>query len=285
MPRQQTLARPCAFTGIALHNGGEVQVRLLPAEEGEGVIFHRVDVNQSIRAHCRLVGDTHLATVLHDGGVSVFMVEHFLSAAYAAGIDNVRIELNGNEMPILDGSASPWMILFDRVGIRRQGASRRRIRVKKPVIVSEGEREARFEPSIAEECHFDVTIDYPHKVIHRGGTRIRCDLDSDTYLRQIARARTFCYVKDVEWMQRHNRARGGSLQNAVVFDDEGVINEEGLRYPDEFVRHKVLDAVGDCYINGQTIMGRYRSVRPGHDLNNRLIRALLDDREAWEEID
>ena len=140
-------------------------------------------------------------------------------------------KLNGNEMPILDGSASPWMILFDRVGIRRQGASRRRIRVKKPVIVSEGEREARFEPSIAEECHFDVTIDYPHKVIHRGGTRIRCDLDSDTYLRQIARARTFCYVKDVEWMQRHNRARGGSLQNAVVFDDEGVINEEGLRYP------------------------------------------------------
>lgn len=280
--KQCTIARDVKFAGVALHDGSVVNVHLLPAAENTGVVFRRVDKNAEFSPDCRLVADTFLATTLCADGVRVGMVEHLLSAVAAMRVDNLIVALDGVEVPVVDGSAAPWCLLLSACGKREQRALRRRIRVKKKVGVEEGKRRASLSPPSGEMPRYDVTIDYPHAVVSNSGTRFSFTLEAAAYRREISRARTFCYVNDVEQMHRHRRARGGSLQNAVVYDDHGVINKGGLRYPDEFVRHKVLDAIGDCFINGYLVAGDYCGDSPGHDLNNRLMRTLMDDDTAWE---
>lgn len=280
--RQVTIARGETFKGIALHGGGEVQVRLLPAAADAGIVFRRVDAAEAgeIRAHCRAVGDTRLATTLVANETRVGMVEHLLSALAAARVDNVVVELDGAEVPILDGSAAPWGVLLEGCGRVTQAAPRRRMRVRKTVRV-EGEDGAFAEFAPASECRYRVEIDYPNKVVAATGRVCEFVPDAESYARKIARARTFCCVTDVEAMHKHRRALGGSLQNALVYDDKGVINEGGLRYPDEFARHKMLDAIGDCYVNGYAVVGAFRARKPGHGINNALMRALVANEAAW----
>ncbi|MCH9757567.1 MAG: UDP-3-O-acyl-N-acetylglucosamine deacetylase [Proteobacteria bacterium] len=279
--QQQTILKEGAFTGIALHRGGEVSVRLLPATENSGIVFRRSDLGSEIKSDCYAVGDTHLATTLQNNDVQVGMVEHLLSSLAANGLDNIVVELNGEEVPILDGSAAPWLLFLKGCGRRALPAAKRYIRVLQTVrIEEENDSYASFTPAAG--SHYEITIDYPHEVINRTGVSCVFELTANTYAAQIARARTFCYVNDVETMHRYQRALGGSLQNAVVYDDNGVINKSGLRYPDEFVRHKMLDAIGDCYINGYLVLGHYRANKPGHGINNRLMRALMADENAWE---
>ena len=278
--RQSTIRREEKFTGTALHGGGEVRVRLLPAAEDSGIVFHRTDLNAGVRASGGAVACTRLATTLQEGEVRVGMVEHVLSALSALQVDNITIALDGEEVPILDGSAAPWLLFLAACGREEQSAPRRLMRVRRPVRV-EAEDGCFAELSPAEETTYEITIDYPHEVVNRSGMHCAFTLTPQAYREQIARARTFCYEEDVEHMHGCNLALGGSLQNAVVYNDKKVINESGLRYPDEFVRHKVLDAIGDCYINGISVVGRYRANKPGHGINNKLMRALLEDEKQY----
>lgn len=280
--QQKTIAKQCRFTGIALHSGGEVNVALRPAAINSGIVFTRTDVNMSIKSSYDKVGDTLLATVLSQNGHSVMMVEHLLSALSAAGIDNLIVEIDGKEMPILDGSAIPWIVLLDSVGIVTQPAPKKYIRVTQAVEISEGDRVVSLSPTTDNAPSFDIYIDYPHKIINNSGQHYQFNLSYTDYKNNISRARTFCHVADVPWMQRNNRALGGSLQNAIVYDNDKIINANGLRYPNEFVRHKVLDAIGDCYIDGHWIIGHYKGIHPGHDLNNKVIRALFTDSNNWQ---
>ena len=282
---QHTVAREISFDGIALHSGSVVHVRLAPAAENTGIVFHRTDINADIRADCLAVQETFLATTLcaPNSTASVSTVEHLLSAMAALAVDNLRVEIDGSELPILDGSAAPWWLLLNNAcGLRQQHAARRFIRVKKNIETADNGRQVRFSPSENDSCRYDVMISYPHNVVNQSGTHFAFSLLQDNYEHNISRARTFCYVNDVEAMHRLQRAQGGSLQNAVVYDDKAVINPEGLRYPDEFVRHKLLDAIGDCYINGHLVLGNYSGNSPGHDMNNKLMRALMADANAWE---
>lgn len=284
MPARCTLAQDLRFQGIALHRGGAVSVRLLPADAGVGIVFRRADLGGAeIRCHCRSVSGTYLATTVSDGGARVSTVEHFLSALAALGVDDIVVELDGEEMPILDGSAAPWYMMMRACGLTTFSEKRRYMRIKKPVqIVSDDGRRAAWQPARAQAPSYTVTIDFDHAVIRRTRRQMSFELSAESYRKDISRARTFCYVNDVETMHRNKLALGGSLQNAVVFDDEKVINEDGLRYADEFVRHKILDSIGDCYINGHTVLGDYISESPGHALNNLLMRKLADSPESWE---
>lgn len=288
---QKTIARAAEFSGIALHSGDFVRVRLSPGEENSGILFCRTDVNTNgggknnseIRAAAKNVRDTRLATTLTNGECSVGTVEHFLSALSALGIDNIRAEADGPELPILDGSAAPWILfLSDACGFAAQNAPRKMIRVIKKVEQKMHDGVASFSATKNDFATYEVRIDFPHAAVRRTGDCFAHTLSAAEYEEEISRARTFCYVHDVELMRKNRRALGGSLDCAVVYDDLGVLNAGGLRYPDEFVRHKVLDAVGDCYIGGHLIVADYKSVRPGHALNHALVSALLADKTAWE---
>ncbi len=282
MVMQQTIAGGAAFAGVALHSGGRVRVKLSPFDEDGGIVFRRADLGGAeVAARAENVADTRLATTLQNGKAEMAMVEHLLSALAALGVDNLLVEADGPELPVLDGSAEPWLLLLSSCGIRRQGRARRHLRVKKPVIAREGESEASFSPNDG-KARYDISIDFAHPVVRRSGGSLHYVLRAEDYEREIGRARTFCYVRDVELMRRNKKALGGSLDNAVVYDDRGVLNEGGLRYADEFVRHKMLDAIGDCYIHSGLILADYRARRPGHGINNKLIRTLLADKEAWE---
>ena len=287
---QRTIFRPRGFAGAGLHCGRKIAARLLPAAEDSGIVFRRADLGGAeVRARCELVHATHLATGLKDGDAEVFTVEHLMSALAATGVDNLVVELDGPEVPIADGSANPWLLLLRHCGIKRQRAPKRFIRVLREVEVSDGERRASFSPMKTGEgggaggsLTYAAKIDYAHRVVARTARELAYDLDPRTYAREISRARTFGYIRDVEAMRRANRALGGSLDCAVVYDDHRPLNEEGLRYADEFIRHKILDAIGDCYINGVLIAGMWRGELPGHDLNNKLARKLLSTADAWE---
>lgn len=280
---QTTIARPAAFSGIALHSGHAAAVRLLPHDEDGGIVFIRKDVGGSVRASGENVHDTRLATTLTDGECAIGTVEHLLSALSALCIDNLQIEVDGPELPILDGSAAPWMLfLTDACGLAKQKARRRIMRVLKKVEQTMDDACASFAPSADGAARYDVRIDFAHAAVRRTGGRYVHILSAAEYEEEISRARTFCYVNDVEYMRHHRRALGGSLDCAVVYDDLGVLNAEGLRYPDEFVRHKVLDAIGDCYINGYLIAADYKAERPGHALNHALVSALFADTSAWK---
>jgi UDP-3-O-[3-hydroxymyristoyl] N-acetylglucosamine deacetylase len=283
--RQRTLKNVIRATGVGLHSGEKVLMTLRPAPVNTGVVFRRVDLDPvgEVPADPALVRDTALSTTMvDDRGVRVATVEHLMSALAGLGIDNLYVDLSAAEVPIMDGSAGPFAFLVQSAGIAEQNALKRFIRIKKPIEVRDEGRWARFEPH--EGFRVQFTIEFDHPVIRSHSCRADIDFSTTSYLKEIARARTFGFMRDIEYLRERNLALGGSLDNAVVLDDYRVLNENGLRYEDEFVKHKVLDAIGDLYMMGRNPIGHFVGHKSGHELNNLLVRELLADRTAWEEV-
>ena len=279
---QRTLRTAIKTTGVGLHTCVRVDLTLRPAAPDTGVVFHRVDLAPpvAIPADARHVGDTRLSSTLKRDGASVSTVEHILSALAGLGIDNLHIDIAGPEIPIMDGSAGPFVFLLQSAGIVEQDAPKRFLRVLAPVEVRDGDKWARFDPFNG--FKLDFTIDFPHPVFGSENRHVVIDFAEHSYVKEVARARTFGFMQDVEAMRAAGLALGGSLQNAVVLDDFRVLNAEGLRYDNEFVKHKVLDAIGDLYLLGRPLIGQYTAFKSGHGLNNALARALLARPEAYE---
>ena len=274
--------------GVGLHSGQRVELTLRPAQPDTGIVFRRVDLPQpvDIPISATAVTDTRLASTISNGGAKVFTVEHLMSACAGLGIDNLYIDITAEEVPILDGSASSFVFLLQSAGIVEQNAPKRFIRVLKTVEVREGEganvKWARLEPHHGYKLSFE--IDFRHPAVDATGQSVVFDMDTDIYTRDIARARTFGFTRDVEMMRANGLALGGGLDNAIVMDDYKVLNSDGLRYDDEFVKHKILDAMGDLYLLGHPLLAHYEARRSGHALNNVLLRALLDQPAAWEMV-
>ncbi|MAG95891.1 MAG: UDP-3-O-[3-hydroxymyristoyl] N-acetylglucosamine deacetylase [Rhodospirillaceae bacterium] len=279
--RQQTLRNPISCTGIGLHSGVRVAMTLRPAEAGSGIVFRRLDRPApvaEVTAEWNGVSDTTLGTTTsNDSGTSIATVEHLMAAFYGCGVDNAIVELDGGEVPIMDGSAAPFVFLIECAGLVEQLPERHSIRVLKTVEIDDGDRYACLSPY--DGFMLDVEIDFDNTLISRQSWRI--DIALGTFKDQLCRARTFGFLDDVEALRARGLARGGSLENAIVVSNEGVLNQDGLRYGDEFVRHKALDAVGDLYLAGAPLLGRYHSRCGGHSLNNKLLTALFADAEAW----
>ena len=275
MLQQRTLQSLTRTTGVGLHTGARVEMVLRPAPPDTGIVFHRTDLPAAaaIPAVAANVGDTRLSSTLKADGASVSTVEHLMSALAGLGIDNLHVDVAGPELPIMDGSAGPFVFLLQSAGIVEQKARKRYLRVTSPVEVRDGDRWARFEPFAG--FRLDFTIDFPHPVFGSENRHIVVDFAVDSYAKEVARARTFGFMQDVEAMRAAGLGLGGSLQNAVVLDEFRVLNSEGLRYDNEFVRHKVLDAIGDLYLLGHPLIGQYVAHKSGHALNNALARALL----------
>jgi UDP-3-O-[3-hydroxymyristoyl] N-acetylglucosamine deacetylase len=282
MLRQRTLKKATRTTGVGLHTGVRVEMTLRPAPVDTGIVFHRSDLpkSPSIPALAANVGDTRLSSTLNVDGASISTVEHLMSALAGLGIDNLFVDVAGPELPIMDGSAGPFVFLLQSAGIAEQNARKRYLRVTAPVEVSDGDKWARFTPF--DGFRLDFTIDFPHPVFGSENRNVVVDFAFDSYAKEIARARTFGFMQDVEAMRAAGLGLGGSLQNAVVLDEFRVLNSEGLRYDNEFVRHKVLDAIGDLYLLGHPLIGEYTAYKSGHALNNKLARALLARAEGFE---
>jgi len=283
--RQRTLKNVIRATGVGLHTGEKVYLTLRPAAPNSGIVFRRVDFEEPriISADPFHVGDTVLNTTLLVDGVRVSTVEHLLSAMAGLGIDNAYVDLSAPEVPIMDGSAGPFVFLIQSAGIVEQDAPKKFFRVRKPVQV-EGEdgKFARFEPYDGFKVSFTIEFDHP---LFNGSTQeAAIDFSTTSFVKEISRARTFGFMKDIEAMRERNLALGGSLDNAIVVDDYRVLNEDGLRYEDEFVRHKILDAIGDLYLLGHSLIGAFHGFKSGHALNNQLLRQLVADESAWEEV-
>ena len=282
MLKQRTIKAVIKATGIGLHSGKKVLMSLRPAPIDTGIVFRRVDLAApvDIRASAVAVTDTRLCSALEGGGAKVATVEHLMSALAGLGIDNLYIDLSGPEVPIMDGSAAPFVFLLQSAGLDEQNAPKRFFRIRRPVEVRDGDRWARFDPYDGFRLSFSIVFDHP--VFERSGQAITVDLAETSYAKEVARARTFGFVQDVEAMRNAGLALGGSLDNAVVMDEFRVLNTDGLRYADEFVKHKVLDAIGDLYLVGHPLVGAFSAHKSGHGLNNQLLRTTLADREAWE---
>ena len=282
MIRQRTLKSPIRASGIGLHGGRKVFISILPAPVDHGVVFRRVDVSPAVDvpADALLIGETTLCSTLVKDGVKVATVEHIMSALAGMGIDNVLVELSSPEIPIMDGSAAPFMYLFQSAGIVEQDAPRAFIRVLQPVQVGEGDKYARLEPY--EGFRLSFGIEFKHPAFKTSAQTATLEFTTANYMREVSRARTFGFMREFEMMRAKNLALGASLDNAVALDDYRVVNPDGLRYDDEFVRHKILDAVGDLYLVGHPILGAYSAYKSGHALNNQLACALLQDTKAWE---
>lgn len=279
---QRTLHTPITATGIGLHSGKEVRLSLLPADVDTGIVFERSDLGgQRIMMDAFLVQDTLMSSNLVQGEARVGTVEHLLSAVAAMGIDNLIIQVSSAEMPIMDGSAAPFLYLIYEAKIQEQPAPKRFLKIKKTIEVSDGDKWARLSPY---EAGFLMSfeIDFGHKAIAATPQTFSFMFSSQSFAKEVSRARTFGFLKDLEQLRRQNLALGGSLDNAIVLDDERILNEGGLNYPDEFVRHKMLDAVGDLYVIGAPIVGQFSAFKSGHALNNQLIRAVLNDPESFE---
>ena len=283
MVKQRTLRNVIRTTGVGLHTGEKIALTLRPAAPDTGIVFHRVDLDQpvEIRACPHNVGDTRLSTTLMNGDVRVSTVEHLLAAFAGMGIDNAHVDVAGPEVPIMDGSASPFVFLIQSAGIEQQGRAKRFIRIREPVEVRDGDKLARFEPYDGFKVEF--SIDFDHPAFQDRANQARVDFSTASFVREVSRARTFGFLRDIEHLRQQNLARGGSMDNAVVVDEFRVLNEEGLRYEDEFVKHKILDAIGDLYLLGHTLIGSFKGHKSGHALNNQLLRALLARESAWEE--
>jgi UDP-3-O-[3-hydroxymyristoyl] N-acetylglucosamine deacetylase len=281
---QRTLRNTIRATGVGLHTGKKVMMTLKPAEADHGILFRRVDLPEpvDIVARAENVGETQLGTTLVEGATRISTVEHLLSAFAGLGIDNVCVELTAGEVPIMDGSAGPFVFLLQSAGIEEQSTPKRFIRVRKSVEVRDGDKWARFDPHEGFRVNFEIEFDHP--IFKRRLQRASMNFSTTSFLKEISRARTFGFMRDLETLRAHNLALGGTLQNAIVLDDVGVMNEDGLRYEDEFVKHKILDAIGDLYLLGHTLVGEFSGHKSGHDLNNRLLRTMLADRDAWEEV-
>jgi UDP-3-O-[3-hydroxymyristoyl] N-acetylglucosamine deacetylase len=284
MLRQRTLGNVIRATGVGLHGGEKVFLTLRPAPVDTGIVFRRIDLDPVVEmpAAAALVTETTLCTGLSRDGAKVQTVEHLMSALAGLGIDNAYVELSAAEVPIMDGSAGPFVFLLESAGIVEQPAAKRFIRILKPVEVRDGDKLARFEPYDGFRLGF--TVKFNHPAIPESLSRVEVDFSTRAYIREISRARTFGFMRDLEYMRERNLGLGGSMDNAIVLDEFRVLNEDGLRYADEFVRHKILDAVGDLYLAGHAVIGAYEGYKSGHALNNRLVRALLADAGAWEEV-
>jgi len=279
-----TLKNIIRATGVGLHTGDKVYMTLRPAAPNTGIVFRRTDLDPpvDIRARQDNVGDTRLSTTLMNGEVRVATVEHLLSAMAGLGIDNAYVDLSAPEVPIMDGSAGPFVFLLQSAGIEEQPVAKRFIRIKKPIKVQEGDKWASFEPFEGFKVGF--SIDFNHPIISKRTSRAEIDFSTTSFVKEVSRARTFGFMRDIEMLREHNLALGGSMDNAVVLDDYRVLNEDGLRYEDEFVKHKILDAIGDLYLLGHSLIGAYHAHKSGHELNNKLLRALIADASAWEEV-
>ncbi len=282
MIKQRTLKNTIRATGIGLHSGEKVYLTLRPAPVDTGIIFIRTDLEpaQEIQAKATNVGDTTLSTSLSNGTAKVSTVEHLLSAMAGLGIDNVYVELSAAEVPIMDGSAGPFVFLLQSAGIEEQNKAKQFIRIKSPVTVTDGDKSASFQPYNGFKVSF--TIDFDHPLFDAENQVASLDFSTTSFVKEVSRARTFGFMRDIEYLRSQNLALGGSVSNAIVVDDYRVLNEDGLRYDDEFVKHKILDAVGDLYLLGHSLIGEYVGVKSGHGLNNQLLRALLDQPECWE---
>jgi len=280
--KQRTLKNIISATGVGLHTGEKVYMTLRPAAPNTGIVFRRVDLDEPVEVPARpeFVGDTQLSTTLVKDKVRVATVEHILSAFAGLGIDNAYVDLTAPEVPIMDGSASPFVFLVMSAGIVEQNAAKKFIRIKQPVRVEDGDKWAEFEPY--DGFKISMEINFNHPVFEDASQRAELDFSSTSFVREVSRARTFGFMRDIEKLREQNLALGGSHDNAVVLDDYRVINEDGLRYHDEFVKHKMLDAVGDLYLLGHGLIGAFSGYKTGHALNNQLLRKLLADSEAWE---
>ena len=281
MLKQRTLKSAIKSTGVGLHTGARVDMTMRPAQPDSGIVFHRVDLAKAvdIPAHALNVGDTRLSSTIEKDGARISTVEHILSALAGLGIDNLHIDIAGPEIPIMDGSAGPFVFLLQSAGIIEQDAPKRYLKIVSPVEVRDGDKWARFEPF--DGFKLDFTIDFPHPVFGSENRHVIIDFAEHSYVKEVARARTFGFMQDVEAMRAAGLALGGSLQNAIVLDEFRVLNTEGLRYDNEFVKHKVLDAIGDLYLLGHPLIGQYTAYKSGHALNNALARALLARKDAF----
>ncbi|MDA8118801.1 UDP-3-O-acyl-N-acetylglucosamine deacetylase [Acidiferrobacter thiooxydans] len=282
MIKQRTLKNVIRATGVGLHTGEKVYLTLRPAPVDSGIIFRRVDMPQlvEIRACPENVSDTRLSTTLEHNGARVSTVEHLMSAFAGLGIDNAYVDLTAPEVPIMDGSAGPFVFLIQSAGVEEQSAHKRFIRLRKTIEIEDGDKWVRFEPWDGFKVSFTIDFDHP---IFRNSTQVACiDFSTTSFVKEISRARTFGFMRQLEALRQNGLARGGGLDNAVVMDDFRILNEDGLRYEDEFVKHKILDAIGDLYLLGHPLIGAFSACKSGHALNNRLLRVLVADRDAWE---
>lgn len=282
---QRTIKETVSATGIGLHSGSKVTVTFRPAPADTGIIYTRTDLNPHVSIKCEpeAVRDTQLCTALVNlDGVRISTVEHLTAALSAMGIDNLFIDVNAPELPVMDGSAQPFIYLLESTGIQELPSPKKFMHVVKKVRVEDGDKWAEITPS--DGFSLDLTIDFNHPAMDRELQHFHLDFSGKSFVKELARARTFCFMRDVEYMHAHNLALGGSLENAVVLDDYRVINPEGLRYPNEFVKHKMLDAVGDLYMNGHSILGSFKAYKTGHKLNNMLLRAVLANASNYELI-
>ena len=284
MIRQRTLKNVIGATGVGLHTGKKVYLTLRPAPVGTGIVFRRVDLDPvaEIPASLERVSDTRLSTTLEHNGVKVSTVEHLMSAFAGLHIDNAFVDLDSDEVPIMDGSAAVFVFLIQSAGIEMQAAPKHFIRIKKPVEVRDGDKWARFEPFDGFRVSF--SIDFDHPTMQSSAQHATVDLSQISFAKEVSRARTFGFLQDVEALQEAGLARGGSLDNAIVMDEYRVINDDGLRYGDEFVKHKILDAIGDLYLLGRPLIGTFCAHKSGHGLNNGLLRELMKHRDCWETV-
>ncbi len=284
MIRQRTLKNTIRATGVGLHTGDKIYLTLKPAPVDTGIVFRRVDLNPpvDIPARAENVGDTTLSTTLTKGDVRVSTVEHLLSAMAGLGIDNAYVELSAAEVPIMDGSAGPFVFLLQSAGIEEQDAPKRFIRIKRKVEVSAGDKKASFEPFDGFKVSFSIEFDHP--AFAGRDLTAEIDFSSTSFVKEVSRARTFGFMHEIEYLRGKGLAQGGSVENAIVIDESGVLNEDGLRYDDEFVKHKVLDAIGDLYLLGNSLIGEFKAHKSGHALNNQLLRELISQKDAWEVV-
>ena len=282
MVKQRTLKNPVQATGVGLHTGERVDLTLRPAPANSGIVFRRIDLDPvvEIRAEAYAVHDTRLSTCMEASGVRVATIEHLMSAFAGLGVDNAFVDLDNAEVPIMDGSAGTFIFLLQSAGIVEQSAAKKFIRIKKTVEAKDGDKWVRFEPFNGYKLSF--TINFTHPVFAATNQNVTIDLGEYSYLKEVCRARTFGFMQDVENMRAQGLALGGNLDNAIVMDEYRVINPDGLRFEDEFVKHKVLDAIGDLYLLGHPLIGAFSGYKSGHALNNILLRTLLADEQAWE---
>lgn len=282
MIRQRTLKNAFETIGIGLHSGRKVKLALRPAPVDTGIVFRRIDLNPpvAIKAEPERVNDTRMATTLDKGQAKIATIEHLMSALSGLGIDNCFVEVDGAEIPIMDGSGASFVFLIKAAGVVEQDAPRKFVRVKKPIEVHAGDKWASLEPFNGYKLSF--AIDFGHPAIDATAQLVEVDFDTQTYINDVAKARTFGFVNDLEMLRSYGLAQGGTLDNAVVMDDYHVLNPDGLRSNDEFAKHKLLDAMGDLYVLGYPLVGHYKAFKSGHDLNNKLLRKLLSEPDSWE---
>jgi len=284
MIKQRTLRNVIRATGVGLHTGEKVYLTLRPAPVDTGVVFRRIDLDVPVEvpAIADNVGDTRLSTSLEKDGVKISTVEHLMSAFAGLGIDNAYVDLTAPEVPIMDGSAGPFVFLLQSAGIQEQSSAKKYIRIKKKLRLEDGDKWAQFKPLNGFKVSF--TIDFDHPVIKNAIQVATVDFSTTSFVKEVSRARTFGFMHDLEALRNAGLARGGSLDNAIVMDNYHILNEDGLRYEDEFVKHKVLDAIGDLYLLGHPLIGEFSAHKSGHELNNRLLRMLIDDESAFEVV-